>query len=170
MAGVSVRRRETKSGPRFQVRYGLGGRAYAVEQGGSFKTLREAKVRRDLIGGELAAGRNPAELLRAMLDQRPARTFAAWAEASCSSRVDYATETTKNMNSHIKSMAVFDDRDPATISISDVQEWIANLDLKPGSVRRHLATLRAILDFAGVDPNPARDRRVKLPARGKRSS
>jgi hypothetical protein len=105
----------------------------------------------------------PAERLRAILDQRPARTFAAWAEAYRSSRVDYATETTKNMNSHIKAMAVFDDRDPAKISFSDVQEWIAGLALKPASVRRYLATLRAILDFAGVDPNPARDTRVKLP-------
>jgi integrase len=163
MAGVSIRRRETKSGPRFQVRYRLGGRAYPVEHGGSFKTLREAKVRRDLIGGELAAGRNPAERLRAIMDQRPARTFAAWAEAYRSSRVDYATETTKNMNSHIKAMAVLDDRDPATISFSDVQEWITGLALKPASIRRYLATLRAILDFADIDPNPARDPRVKLP-------
>jgi integrase len=67
------------------------------------------------------------------------------------------------MNSHIKAMAVLDDRDPAKISFSDVQEWIAGLALKPASVRRYLATLRAILDFAGVDPNPARDTRVKLP-------
>jgi integrase len=29
--------------------------------------------------------------------------------------------------------------------------------------RRYLATLRALLDFAGVDPNPARDGRVRLP-------
>jgi len=35
--------------------------------------------------------------------------------------------------------------------------------LKPSSIRRYLATLRAVLDFAGVDPNPARDSRVRLP-------
>src|SRR6185503_15357779 len=57
----------------------------------------------------------------------------------------------------------FDDRDPATITSSDVQEWIAGLTLKPSSIRRYVATLRAVLDFAGVDPNPARDSRVKLP-------
>jgi integrase len=45
-----------------------------------------------------------------------------------------------------------------------VQEWIgANMDLKPASLSRYIATLRLILDFAGVDPNPARDGRVKLP-------
>jgi hypothetical protein len=30
------------------------------------------------------------------------------------------------------------------------------------SIRRYLATFRAVLDFADVDPNPARDNRVKL--------
>ena len=35
--------------------------------------------------------------------------------------------------------------------------------MKPGSVRRYLGTLKLILDYCGVDPNPARDGRVKLP-------
>jgi integrase len=30
-------------------------------------------------------------------------------------------------------------------------------------VRNYLGTLRQVLDFADLDPNPARDRRVKLP-------
>jgi integrase len=60
--------------------------------------------------------------------------------------------------------ATFGDRDPATITAADVQGWIgANDDLKPASLARYLATLRQILDFVGVDPNPARDGRVKLP-------
>jgi hypothetical protein len=33
----------------------------------------------------------------------------------------------------------------------------------PLSVRNYLGTLRLVLDFADLDPNPARDRRVKLP-------
>jgi integrase len=36
------------------------------------------------------------------------------------------------------------------------------------SARLYLSTLRAVLDFAGVDPNPARDGRVRLP-RGERT-
>jgi integrase len=35
--------------------------------------------------------------------------------------------------------------------------------LKPSSLSRYVATLRQVLDFAGIDPNPARDNRVKLP-------
>ena len=50
MASVSIRRRQTKSGSRFQVRYRLGGRAYPLQHGGSFATMKEARLRRDLIG------------------------------------------------------------------------------------------------------------------------
>jgi integrase len=44
-----------------------------------------------------------------------------------------------------------------------VQDWIASADVAPASLKRYMGTLRLLLDFAGVDPNPARDRRVKLP-------
>jgi hypothetical protein len=39
MSSVSIRRRTSKSGARFQVRYRLGGRAYPLVHGGSFPTL-----------------------------------------------------------------------------------------------------------------------------------
>jgi hypothetical protein len=67
MASVSVTRRKTRSGPRYVVRYRLGGRAYPLVHGGSFKTQKEARARRDYIAGELSAGRNPQEGLRAIL-------------------------------------------------------------------------------------------------------
>jgi hypothetical protein len=81
MASVSIRRRETASGPRFQVRYRLGGRAYPIVHAGSFPTLKEARARRDLIGGEIANGRNPADLLRAMVDGAPLRLRAGRGQA-----------------------------------------------------------------------------------------
>jgi hypothetical protein len=92
------------------------------------------------------------------------RTFEQWAERYRATRIDYAAETTKNMASHLKMLnSVFGQHDPATITTADVQEWIAASKLKTGSLRRYLATLRALLDFAGVEPNPARDGRVKVP-------
>jgi integrase len=60
-------------------------------------------------------------------------------------------------------MATFDHRDSATITPTDVQEWIAGLGLKPSTTRLYLSTLRSVLDFSGVDPNPARHRLVRLP-------
>jgi hypothetical protein len=51
MASLVITTRRTKSGPTYAVRYRLGGRAYPLVHGGSFKTLKEAKIRRDLIAG-----------------------------------------------------------------------------------------------------------------------
>ncbi len=163
MASLVITTRRTKSGPRYVVRYRLGGRAYPIVHAGSFRTLREARVRRDLVGGELAAGRNPADALRTIVARPAVRTFAEWSEAYRTSRVDLARETTKNIKSHLLAMKPLADRDPATITAGDVQEWIGSLDLKPSSIRRYVATLRSVLDFTEVDPNPARDKRVKLP-------
>jgi hypothetical protein len=72
MASAFIVRRKTAAGStRHAVRYRLGGRTYPVEHGGSFPTKREADRRRDLIAGELAAGRNPA-LVLAELTASPA--------------------------------------------------------------------------------------------------
>jgi integrase len=163
MPSLTITTRRAKDGPRYVVRYRLGGRAYPIIHAGSFRTLKEAKARHAFVAGEIAHGRNPAEALQAMIERPPVRTFAQWAEAYRTSRVDLAAETTKNLSSHLRTMATFGDRDPATITPADVQEWIAGLTLKASSVRRYMATLRAVLDFAGIEPNPARDARVKLP-------
>ncbi len=45
-----------------------------------------------------------------------------------------------------------------------MREWIgANAKLSPASLRLYLLVLRHVLDFVGVEPNPARDRSVRLP-------
>jgi hypothetical protein len=69
MASASITTRKTKGGGRrYVVRFRLGGRAYPIVHGGLFPTMREARIRRDLIAGELAAGRNPADALRGMAE------------------------------------------------------------------------------------------------------
>jgi integrase len=159
MASASI----TKRGTKYVVRYRLGGRAYPVQHGGSFPTMKEARARRDLVAGELALGRDPALLLRSLVERPKVRSFPVWAEAYKQSRVDVSAGTLHTIGSHLLALRVFADRDPNTITTSDVQEWIASLTLKPVSVRRYLATLRQIIDYAGVDPNPACDDRVRLP-------
>lgn len=164
MSTVVVTTRRTKSGPRYVVRYRLGGRAYPLVHAGSFKTRKEARVRRDFVAGEIAAGRNPANVLRALVDPPKQRTFRDWSDAYKASRVDIAQQTVTNMQSHLKLLLpTFGDLDPVTITPADVQEWVGGVELRASSIRRYLATLRAVLDFASVDPNPARDHRVKLP-------
>ncbi len=161
MATLTITRRKAS----FVVRYRLGGRAYPLVHGGSFKTLREATERRNLIAGELAAGRNPAEALAALSAPSTRRTFAEWAAAFEASRVDVSAGTAGSYKAHLlRILPTFGDRDPATISAADVQEWLgANSDLAPSSLGRYIVTLRQVLDFAEVEPNPARDKRVKLP-------
>jgi integrase len=166
MSSISIRRRDTASGPRFQVRYRLGGRAYPVVHGGSFTTMKEARVRRDLIGGELAAGRNPAEALQALTEAPARRTFREWADTYKASRIDVAEKTKKTIDSYLKVILdTFGDRDPAAITFADVQEWVAGSGLKASSIRQYLSTLRAVLDYAGLtgEANPARDSRLRLP-------
>jgi integrase len=163
MSSLTITTRRANDGPRYVVRYRLGGRSYPIVHAGSFKTLKEAKTRRDFVAGELAAGRSPSDALSAMTMRPVVRTFGQWAEAYRTSRVDLADETMRNVSSHLKMMSAFDDRDPTSITFADVQEWVGGLPLKASSIRRYVATMRSVLDFAGVDPNPARDSRVRLP-------
>src|SRR5690242_9485688 len=142
MPSLVITKRETRSGRRYVVRYRLGGRAFPVVHGGSFKTEREAKVRRDLIGGELAAGRNPADLLRCLVEKPAMRSFADYAESYQRSRVDLDETTRKANRAHVHRMlSTFGTRDPLTITPGDVQAWIGSLDLKPSSMRRYIGTL-----------------------------
>jgi integrase len=169
MASASITVRTTKAGKRYTVRYRLGGRAYPVEHGGSFQTMREARIRRDLVAGELAAGRNPRILLDTLAAApTPARTFDSVADEYRTSRIDLAPETTKRLAFHLNALRpFFGEMAPATITPADVQAWIASTTLKPSSIRRYMDTLRAVLDYAGVDPNPARSRHVRLPREDK---
>ena len=170
MASASITVRVTKAGGRrFAVRYRLGGRAYPIVHGGSFKTLKEARARRDLIAGELANGRNPARLLQALATEPTTPTVITlneWAERFLTARIDIDTNTKKNYRSALRRIGeTFGDRDPSTITATEIAEWIAALATtrKPGTLGQYLIAFRLLLDHAGVEPNPARDPRVKLP-------
>ena len=169
MSSLYITTRRATSGPRFVVRYRLGGRSYPVAHGGSFRTLKEAKVRRDLIAGEIAAGRNPREALAALLAQPAAKmTIGDWRDRFLASRIDAAENTLKGYRSSLKKACDhFDGRDPFTITGDEVAEWIGDLanEHKPGTVSLYRTHLGVLLDFVGADPNPVRDRRVKLPKR-----
>jgi integrase len=162
-----ITRRMTGSGPRYVVRYRMGGRAFRLHHAGSFKTIRDARARRDFIAGELAAGRDPRAALERFGTERPTRTLRQWTEAYIASRIDHKPATLRTITAHKgRIVAAFGDRPADEITTSDVREWIAAeaKELKPSSLLRYVGTLRLILDFAGVEPNPARDRSVKLPA------
>jgi hypothetical protein len=132
--------------------------------------MKEAKARRDLVGGELAAGRNPADLLRAFAAE-PVRTIALteWADRFLTSRIDFAKNTADSYRSSLKKACeTLGDRDPHKLGWADITAWIAGLvdaDYKPATIGLYKTHLAVLLDYVGVDPNPAKDQRVKLPRR-----
>jgi hypothetical protein len=167
VASLTIVTRRGKHGPRYLVRYRLGGRAYPIVHAGSFKTLKEAKARRDFVAGELAAGRNPAEALRA-LSAAPTAIVSVntWAARFVASRIHVDTNTIKNYRSALRKIGeTFGDRDPATITATEIAEWIATMaeTRKPGTLGQCLIAFRLLLDHVGLEPNVARDPRVRLP-------
>ena len=168
MASSSITTRITRDGEkRHAVRYRLGGRSYPVEHGGTFKTMKEARARRDLIAGELSAGRNPSDLLRPPVARPVVRLFGDWAEAMVTSRLDVSESRRRFLEAALRTRInpTFASRIPATIAASEVQEWIATLagDLAPRSVLKYWQVLAQVLEFADVQPNPARHKTVRLP-------
>ena len=169
MATISISTRKTASGRRYDVRYRLGGRAYPVVRAGTFKTEREARARRDLVAGAIAHGENPALLLVQLVNAvDDFVSFETWGERFVSSRIDVAENTRKMYRSHLKKIGeTFGARAPNSITASDVAEWVAEQaeERKPGTVAVYLDVFKMLLDYIGIEPNVARDPRVKLPKR-----
>jgi len=167
MATISINTRTTAAGKRYDVRYRLGGRMYPIVRAGTFKTEREAKARRDLVAGEIARGGNPADLLAQLCTAvHTFQTFETWGERFVTSRLDVSESTRKMYRSHLRMIGeTFSDRDARSISAADIAEWVGEQakTLKPGTIGQRLDVFKMLLDFVGIEPNPARDRRVKLP-------
>jgi integrase len=178
MASVFITRRKTKAGKtRHVVRFRLGGRAYPIEHGGSFARLRDAQERERLIGGELAAGRNPEIMLAAMrtpLEPVKVETLAELGERYLVSRVDLDEKTEQIHRSVLNRINVWGGTlDPHVFTFAECQElvgWLMRGDeehglrpMSPATIKKYFNVFAQVLDFTGLKPNPARDRRVKLP-------
>jgi integrase len=163
---VWIRSRPTKAGGvRHRVEYRLGGREASTLFGGSFGTKREASIRKVWILEEIAAGRAPN--LNLHTTERPkALTLARAGQQWFASRIDIANSTKTRhglelarINRVLGALAV-DEVTPAA-----VVDFVATQvpDYSRGTIRKTLQTLAMVLDHAGIDPNPARDKSVKLP-------
>jgi integrase len=163
MASVWITTRTTRSGDkRHRVEFRIGG---PTIYGGSFKTKREAQIRKAWIAGELAARRVPELRFAAAPTAETLRTLAArWRE----SRVDVAsgTNTTYAVNLN-RILPLLGDRPVDELDVTDVAALVATLHkagLARESIRKTRSTLAQVLDFGGIEPNPARDTKtVKLP-------
>lgn len=173
MSPAWIRRRDRPPSARspkgtrsYQVLYRRGGRGWPIETAGTFKTEREARLRRDLIAGWLAQALDPKTELAKHAAATSTKTYRQVAAEYKTSRIDHTPASARNVESHLRRLnAIYGDQDPAAITIADCVAGVAELakDLKPSSLSRYWTTHKLVLDFAGVRPNPARDRLVKLP-------
>ena len=164
MASVHILKASLASGAvRYRVRFRLGGAETTHQYAGSFRTRREAEARARWVSGELAAMRVPD--VRGLQDLAPV-TLAEAASRWQVSRIDIAANTA---NVHRKSLVhvlkAFGAREAGSITPAEVAAWVGTLaaTYTPGYTRKIVDALAMVLDHEGVAPNPARDRRVRLP-------
>jgi integrase len=170
---VHVVTRSTKSGKRYIVRYRRGGRGYRLEHGGSFRRHELAKERERLIGGWLALGLDPKAELTKLTTEPEHRELASVGREWLESRIDLSDQSRRIYRTYLDSLdeSPLARADPTRLNPSDVRGQVARwtaAGLAAKSIRERVSVLRQILDFADVDPNPARHRTVKLPARQER--
>jgi integrase len=164
VASAWITKRASRSGPRYLVRYRVGGREAAQLYGGTFKNRREAEQRQLYIAGELAALRVP--LLAMDMTPVAVETLAALTARYLATRIDASPNTLRTYRQAMAKFGPLAKREPGSIRAADVQEWITGLSadgLAPATVRKYLDPLRAVLDFAEIAPNPARSPILRLP-------
>lgn len=174
MTGANIKRRLTKKGdPRYLVYYRRGTK-FKEKYAGSFATKAEARIRRDVVAGEIAAGRDPADWLAAAKTPpeppKPPPSLDQQWEAFIDSRIDVHGSTVESYtNARNKWVPILGaDIDPHTVAIRDVIDGIAEMHdggdgLSPNTIRQYHNKLAMVLDYCDVEPNPARSRKVKLP-------
>lgn len=157
MNSTRIRTRTTAKGRTHIVLFDHGDREISA---GTFRTLKEARAREDFIRLELAAGRNPLSSLK----RESSKTLRAACDDWTRSRIDVAPGTLKTYGFAVKDiLAAFGEKtlveDIDTRMISD---WMSR-DVSPATARQRLSVLQLILDYADVDPNPARSRKIRKP-------
>jgi integrase len=166
MASAWIITRSTKDGgKRYRVLYRLGGRYTPTGYAGSFKTKREAQLRKAWVIGELISKRVPD--LRFELESPDAPTLSVAAKRWLSTRIDVAESTRTRHGLEIGRIdRLLGGRRVDELTPAEVAEFVAALveeKYARGTIRKTLQTLAMILDHAGFTPNPARDRHVRLP-------
>ena len=146
-----------------------------VRYAGSFRTKRLATLRAGWVEGELAAGRVPD--LRARRARRADGADASPQAAARwhASRVDVAEATRVQHRTALnRVLPILGDRRVDELEPADVADLVAALARRrarrASRSARRVTALAMVLDHAGVDPNPARDRCGQAAARGARGA
>jgi integrase len=153
---------------RYRVRYRLGGREARARYAGQFATKREAAIRQQWVAGELAARRVPdlSELREPVREPTLAEAAKRWR----ASRID-VVEGTQNVHrsafNRIEKVAPdLMKRRLDELDVDGLNELVAALvaaGYKRGTIKKTTGTVAQLLDHHHIEPNVARDKRVKLP-------
>lgn len=170
MAGSAwIVKRLTPSGAiRHRVEFHLGGAGARTRYGGSFKTKREALIRKQWIYGEFAAMRVPD--LSRLVAAATAPTLLEASEEWRASRIDVGEQQRNTDRSAFRRIFKIAPALKSTridrLSVSDVVSLVAALvaaGYKRETIKKSRDSLAMCLDHHDIDPNVARDKRVKLP-------
>jgi integrase len=151
---------------RYRVRYRRGGAESKARYAGSFKRKRDALARQSWVAAELAARRVP-DLRPLETEPQRAPTLAEACAAWRATRID-VTEGTRTLH-RVSLQRVLDRLGRGVgidaISAEDVAAMASAMasDYKRETIKKSRDYLAMVLDHYEIDPNPARDSRVKLP-------
>ena len=170
MASAWITTRPTADGgKRHRVMYRLSGRESMPRYGGSFPTRRLATIRVGVLERELAALRVPD---LALLAAEPVRspTLGEAADTWRATRVDVEEQTRRMHRSDLarifKAVPSLRTKRIDELAVDDVTGLVAALTeagYKRETISKSRDVLAMTLDHHGVEPNVARDKRVKLP-------
>lgn len=170
MSSVWIVKRKTRGGRRFRIHYRPGGREAQTLYGGTFSSEREAKIRARAIKDQLAAGAKPREILAGLTHaSAPAAplTVRVLAERWRASRLDVAPGTLQtykvNLGRLLPRVGSLPVDELTSERVAALVVELVDAGLSRESARKTLSTLAQVLDHHGVQPNPVRDPRVKLP-------
>lgn len=167
MPSVWIERRTTASGrTRYVVKYRLGGRESARRYAGSFAARRDAIARRSWVAGEMSAMRVP-NIAALEGESVWSPTLAEACEQWRAARVD-VTESTRVLHRVAlgRVLPILGNRRVDELTIDDVNALVVELTQagrKRETIRKSVKYLAAVLEENGIEPNPARDKRVRLP-------
>lgn len=170
MASAWITPRKTGNGIRHRVLFRVGGHEDSPRYGGSFRTKREAEIRRAWIADQLAAKIRPDVRFAAPVDVVTLRALAAEWQAS---RVDVSAGTLQTYRVALgRLLPRLGDEPVNELDAQRVAALVAELHgegLKKQTIRKTVSVLAMVLDHGRVQPNPARDRlTVRMPREERR--
>ena len=161
-----IQARQTDSGPRYDVRYRRGGAAFKIQRAGTFRTKKDAVLRRDMVRGWLAQGKDPEVELNALLQEvRAERAIQELWPVWVGSLKDVGDGRRKTIaNAYRKIDPIIGHMTPEMVTVEDAMRLVQSMegDMKASTLGSYFGVARQFMD-AHVRENPLRSKLIRLP-------